>query len=60
MSALLPAGSRLVAVLGVIKNPGQEINYGTGGEVAAAGLMLRGTFRCQPADRSSRQAGWNS
>lgn len=35
MSALLPAGSRLIAVLGVIKNSGQEINYGTGGTVAA-------------------------
>ena len=29
-----PAGSRLVAVISVIKNPGQEINYGTGGVVA--------------------------
>jgi predicted acyl esterase len=34
MSFRLPKGSRLVAVLGVIKNPGQEINYGTGGIVA--------------------------
>lgn len=38
MSARLPAGSRLVAVLGVIKNPGQEINYGTGGVVAAESI----------------------
>jgi predicted acyl esterase len=33
-SLRIPAGSRLVAVISVIRNPGQEINYGTGGEVA--------------------------
>jgi len=33
-SLRIPAGSRLVAVISVIKNPGQEINYGTGGVVA--------------------------
>ena len=27
------AGSRLVAVLSIVKEPGREINYGTGGEV---------------------------
>jgi hypothetical protein len=30
----LPQGSRLIAVLYVIKNPGQQINYGTGKEVS--------------------------
>ncbi len=34
MSRLLAPGSRLVAVLSVIKEPGREINYGTGGTVA--------------------------
>ncbi|HEY6618989.1 MAG TPA: CocE/NonD family hydrolase [Steroidobacteraceae bacterium] len=33
MSRQLEAGSRLVAVLSVVKEPGREINYGTGGEV---------------------------
>jgi hypothetical protein len=33
MSRLLKAGSRLVAVLSVVKEPGREINYGTGNEV---------------------------
>lgn len=35
MSSRLPVGSRLVAVLGVIKSGGQQINYGTGGTVAS-------------------------
>jgi hypothetical protein len=30
MSRQLPAGSRLVAVLCIVKEPGREINYGTG------------------------------
>lgn len=34
MSRLLARGSRLVAVLRVIKEPDREINYGTGGTVA--------------------------
>ena len=34
MSRQLKAGSRLVAVLGIVKEPGREINYGTGREVA--------------------------
>ena len=34
MSRLLAAGSRLVVVLSVIKEPGREINYGTGKTVA--------------------------
>jgi putative CocE/NonD family hydrolase len=33
MSRQLKAGSRLVAVLSVVKEPGREINYGTGNEV---------------------------
>lgn len=33
MSRLCQAGSRIVVVLGVIKNPGQQINYGTGKDV---------------------------
>jgi uncharacterized protein len=33
MSRELKAGSRLVAVLSVVKEPGREINYGTGKEV---------------------------
>jgi uncharacterized protein len=33
MSRQLKAGSRLVAVLSIIKEPGREINYGTGKEV---------------------------
>jgi uncharacterized protein len=34
MSRRAPAGSRIVAVIGVIKNPGQQINYGTGKDVS--------------------------
>jgi uncharacterized protein len=33
MSRQLQAGSRLVAVLSIVKEPGREINYGTGKEV---------------------------
>ena len=33
-SRLLQAGSRLVVVLGVIKQPGEQINYGTGKDVS--------------------------
>jgi putative CocE/NonD family hydrolase len=33
MSRQLKAGSRLVAVLSVVKEPGREVNYGTGKEV---------------------------
>ena len=33
MSRRLKAGSRLVAVLSIVKEPGREINYGTGKEV---------------------------
>jgi uncharacterized protein len=33
MSRQLKAGSRLVAVISVVKEPGREINYGTGNEV---------------------------
>jgi len=33
MSRQLKAGSRVVAVLSVIKEPGREINYGTGKDV---------------------------
>jgi putative CocE/NonD family hydrolase len=32
-SHLFEAGSRIVMVLGVLRNPGQQINYGTGGDV---------------------------
>jgi putative CocE/NonD family hydrolase len=51
MSARLPAGCRLVAVLGVIKNPGQEIDYGTGGVVSAESIAEAGaplTIRWSP------------
>lgn len=34
ISRRLSAGSRLVIVLGIVKNPGQQINYGTGGNVS--------------------------
>jgi uncharacterized protein len=34
MSRQLKTGSRLVAVLSIVKEPGREINYGTGMEVA--------------------------
>jgi len=45
-SHLCRAGSRIVVVLGVIRNPGQQINYGTGKDVsdetiADAGKPLR-------------------
>jgi hypothetical protein len=33
MSRRLQTGSRLVAVLSIIKEPGREINYGTGKDV---------------------------
>ncbi|MGB2663274.1 MAG: CocE/NonD family hydrolase [Candidatus Acidiferrum sp.] len=35
MSRQLPQGSRVVAVVKVIKEPGREINYGTGKDVSA-------------------------
>jgi predicted acyl esterase len=35
MSRQLAAGSRIVAVLSIIKEPGREINYGTGTTVSA-------------------------
>jgi putative CocE/NonD family hydrolase len=38
MSRLLKAGSRVVAVIGVVKEPGREINYGTGSEVIAESI----------------------
>jgi uncharacterized protein len=34
ISRLLKAGSRVIAVLSIIKEPGREINYGTGKQVA--------------------------
>ncbi len=34
ISRRLGAGSRLVIVLSIVKNPGQQINYGTGGDVS--------------------------
>jgi predicted acyl esterase len=34
MSRRLSAGSRIVIVLSIVKNPRQQINYGTGGEVS--------------------------
>jgi predicted acyl esterase len=34
MSRLCQAGSRIVIVLNIIKNPGQQINYGTGRDVS--------------------------
>ena len=51
MSARLPAGSRLVVALGVIKNSGQEIDYGTGGDVATETIADAGaplTIRWSP------------
>ncbi len=38
MSRELKAGSRLVAVLSIVKEPGREINYGTGREVIAESI----------------------
>lgn len=35
VSQLCEAGSRIVMVIGPIRNPGQQINYGTGGDVSA-------------------------
>jgi putative CocE/NonD family hydrolase len=45
VSQFCQAGSRIVMVIGPIRNPGQQINYGTGGDVnaetvAAAGAPL--------------------
>ena len=34
MSRRLNAGSRIVIVLSIVKNPGQQLNYGTGGDVS--------------------------
>ena len=34
MSRRLSAGSRIVIVLSIVKNPGQQLNYGTGGDVS--------------------------
>lgn len=42
MSRRLRAGSRLVAVLSVVKEPGREINYGTGKEVAGESIADAG------------------
>ena len=38
MSRQLKAGSRLVAVISVLKEPGREINYGTGNEVTGESI----------------------
>jgi putative CocE/NonD family hydrolase len=43
MSRELQAGSRVVAVLSIIKDPGREINYGTGQEVAAESIAAAQT-----------------
>jgi putative CocE/NonD family hydrolase len=37
-SRRLQAGSRLVMVLGVVKRPDRELNYGTGGDVSAESM----------------------
>lgn len=42
MSRRLNAGSRLVAVLSIVKEPGREINYGTGKEVIDESLADAG------------------
>jgi hypothetical protein len=39
MSRMLKAGSRVVAVLSIIKEPGREINYGTGKEVVDESIV---------------------
>ena len=54
ISRRLGAGSRLVIVLSIVKNRGQQINYGTGGDVSAESIddagdplsirWLRGSF----------------
>lgn len=38
MSRQLKAGSRLVVVISIVKEPGREINYGTGNEVTAESI----------------------
>jgi predicted acyl esterase len=38
-SRLLPAGSRLVIQLSINKNPYEQINYGTGGDVSAESIV---------------------
>lgn len=38
MSRRVAAGSRIVLVLAVLRNPRQQINYGTGGDVSAEAL----------------------
>jgi putative CocE/NonD family hydrolase len=43
MSRQLKAGSRLVAVLSIVKEPGREINYGTGKEVADESIAAANT-----------------
>lgn len=42
MSQQLPAGSRIVAVIGVIKEPGRQINYGSGKDVSAESIADAG------------------
>lgn len=39
MSRQLKAGSRLVAVLSIVKEPGREVNYGTGKEVVDESIV---------------------
>lgn len=41
-SRRLAAGSRIVAVIGVVKQPDIQINYGTGGEVGAESIADAG------------------
>jgi hypothetical protein len=42
VSRRMGAGSRIVIVLGVIKNAGQQINYGTGKDVSAESIQEAG------------------
>jgi putative CocE/NonD family hydrolase len=39
MSRQVAAGSRLIAVLGIIKDPTRQLNYGTGGEVSREAIV---------------------
>jgi uncharacterized protein len=39
MSRKLAAGSRIVAVLSILREPGREINYGSGAEVSRETIL---------------------
>ena len=60
MSRQVNAGSRLVVVLSIVKNSGQQINYGTGKDVReesiADGASRSGFSGCRRATSTCRLA----